>query len=82
MTNSAPVAYADSLLTKNKTNVEISLGAAPRRIGMGAMESSVTPWLIGVCTRPGWIEFTRMPCGASSTAADLVMPRRPNLAAT
>ena len=30
---------------------------------------------------PGWIELTRMPCGASSSAADFVIPVTANFEA-
>jgi len=36
---------------------------------------------IGVAIGPGWTEFTRMPRGASSSAADFVMPRKAHFVA-
>jgi hypothetical protein len=46
------------------------------------MRSSGIWSVAGVEIRPGWSEFTRMPWGASSMAADLVRPRRPHFDAT
>ena len=40
-----------------------------------ANPSRSCPPIIGVSMMPGWIEFTLIPCGPSSMAAPLVMPR-------
>ena len=69
----------------------MSSGGAPRRLGIrevvdstaaaractaGASVSNPVP---GVATPPGAIAFTRIPCGASSSAAFLVNPQAPCL---
>ena len=53
-----------------------------RRSRCGVIPSSAaSPSFIGVLTPVGWIETTRMPCGASSIAHDLVSPVSPHLLA-
>jgi hypothetical protein len=50
-----------------------------RRMGTCAKRSAISAslrmWIMAVSIGPGCTEFTRMPRGARSTAADLVMPR-------
>ena len=55
------------------------LPAERSAISCGVMPSSAArPSFIGVLTPVGWIDTTRMPCGASSIAHDLVRPIRPH----
>ena len=81
MTNSAPVIQPDSSLAKNRQPLAISIGRPYRFIGVLARRgaessgSSCMDCVIGVVTKPGWTEFTRMFSVAYWSAADLVASR-------
>jgi len=86
-----PLQYDDRSEARNSATSAISIGCAFRRSGYAAnidacssalgMPSMPAGRTISVSTGPGWIEFTRIPRGPSSTAAALVMPRIANLLA-
>ena len=81
--------YDESLDARNNATRAISIGCAARASGTiwrqrdwNSSSSIPSGWIIGVSTGPGWIELTRMPSGARSSAAALVMPRTAHFDAT
>ena len=71
--------YDDSSEARNRATLAISSGLAIRRIGVVRTRASLllapkASTSIGVSTTPGWIELTRMPKRASSSAPAAVIP--------
>ena len=88
-TNSEPVTYLAASETKNNTACATSSGsihgtgsrlpADRSAISRGlAPSSAASPSFMGVFTPVGWSEMTRILCGASSMAQDLVKPVNPH----
>ena len=86
MTNSPPVEYDASSDARKSARRATSIGVPTRGIGRWASglapAASSPARAISVSIAPGWIEFTRIASGASSSAAAFVMPRMANLLAT